>query len=242
MEDEPANQELACAILTSSAEPVLQGCNVLVAASLAEARAYLAAGPVDVVLLDVGLPDGDGLDLVADAKSTTGGRARTIVVSGSVFPMERRQALATGADEFVAKPLEPKDLIRTIVAVLLPPTVLVVEDYAELGDLVREALTVNGYRVLVAPDGKAALEMARSEGARIDLLLTDINMPSMSGIELAERLRAQHRNLRVILMSGGALPAVQPGLPHDHEVLEKPFMVQDLLDKVRETLAHRGDD
>ena len=121
VEDDPANQELERAIITSSDEPLLKGCNVLVAGSLAEARAYLSGNSVDVMLLDVGLPDGDGLALVADAKSMGAGRTRTIVVSGSVFPMERREALSTGADEFVAKPLDPDDLIRTIVGLLVPP-------------------------------------------------------------------------------------------------------------------------
>jgi CheY-like chemotaxis protein len=242
VEDEPANQELVRAIISSSDEPLLQGSNVLVAGSLAEAREHLAARRIDVILLDVGLPDGDGLDLVAEARSAGSGRRRTIVVSGSVFPMERREALSTGADDFIAKPLEPKELIRTIVAVLVPRTVLVVEDYADLSDLVREALTGGGYRVLVAPDGRAAIELAQSEGARIDLLLTDLHMPIMSGIELAESLRTQHPDLRVILMSGDALPAIEPGLPGGYGVLEKPFMLNDLLEKVRETLAnHTGE-
>jgi CheY-like chemotaxis protein len=242
VEDEPANQELVRAIIASSDEPLLQGSNVLVAGSLAEARAYLGAGRVDIILLDVGLPDGDGLGLVKDTQAMELGRPRTIVVSGSVFPMERHEALATGADDFVAKPLEPKHLVSAIVHQLVPRTVLVVEDYEELSELIREALTVSGFRVLVAAGGPAALEVAQSEGERVDLLLTDLNMPSMMGTELAKRLSALHPHLRVILMSGEALPVIKKGLPKAYGVLQKPFMVHDLLETVRETLAqHDGE-
>jgi PAS domain S-box-containing protein len=117
-------------------------------------------------------------------------------------------------------------------------TVLVVEDYGELRDLFEVILKGAGYRVMTAPDGSAALELARSHRGRIDVLLTDVVMPNMLGPELAQQLRAENPRLRVVFMSGHAQPmlgtaALEPGVP----LLQKPFMAPELLQKLREVLA-----
>ena len=80
-------------------------------------------------------------------------------------------------------------------------TVLIVEDEEPLRTLARVCLESNGYSVLDAPDAAAALELAKRHGGRIDLLLTDVVMPGMSGRELAKRLTAQ-RGVKVLYMSG----------------------------------------
>jgi len=236
VEDEPANQELMRAIIAGSSAPFLAGAEVLVADSLAAARATLAAQQVDLILLDVGLSDGDGLQLVKEL-GTGANRPRSVVVSGSVFPVERRAALATGADEFLAKPIEPQTLIRIIGAVMNRKTILVVEDYEDLRELVFEAMTAAGYRVLLAADGPSALEVAQIEARSIDLVLTDYYMPNMLGTELAEQMRAQHPGLRVIFMSGSPLPSGVSGIPPGSTALQKPFMVDDLLRTVAEALS-----
>ncbi len=235
VEDEPANQELMRAIIESSSASFLVGAEVVIADSLAAARDLLAKPGFDIVLLDIGLPDGDGLDLVKELG--TGARPRTVVVSGSVFPVERRAALATGADEFVAKPIESADLITTIGAVMQRRTLLVVEDYADLREMIYEALTAYGYRVLLAADGAAALELAQSESGHIDLVLTDYYMPNMLGTEFAERLREQHPYMRVIFMSGSPLPSGQSGISAGSTVLQKPFMVEELLTTVQRVFS-----
>jgi PAS domain S-box-containing protein len=117
-------------------------------------------------------------------------------------------------------------------------TVLVAEDDASVREIVTEVLTHKGYRVLRAPDGQTALEMARAEPGEIRLLVTDIVMPSMSGRELAEALVAERPGLRVLYMSGYTDDAVvrhgvlEEGLPY----LQKPFTPRALAVKVREVL------
>ena len=117
-------------------------------------------------------------------------------------------------------------------------TVLVVEDYADLRDLIREILEAAGYKVLVAPDGAAGLKLARERAGEIDVLLTDIVMPNMLGPELAEQLKADNPGIRVLFMSGHAQPALGTmTLAPGTSLLQKPFMEDELLDKLHEVLT-----
>ena len=115
-------------------------------------------------------------------------------------------------------------------------TVLVVEDEEVVRRLVRQVLENGGYRVLEAPDGEAALEVAAA--ADVDLLLTDLVMPKVGGREVADGLRRRNPGLKVIYMSGYADGAIlengvlQPGT----ELLEKPFAFAALTEKVRAVL------
>ena len=115
IEDEPANRALVRAIVTRSEAPAVDGLELLEAATLAAARTMLAAGQVDLVLSDVRLPDGSGLDLVTELRADPGPDAPTVViVSASVLPSEQQQALRSGADAFLAKPFSPSDLIAIL--------------------------------------------------------------------------------------------------------------------------------
>lgn len=81
-------------------------------------------------------------------------------------------------------------------------TVLVVEDQRSVRQLAVNVLRQQGYRVLEASDGSRAIEIASSEGAHLELLLTDVVLPGINGEELARILKAEHSDLRVIFMSG----------------------------------------
>lgn len=117
MEDEPANRALVRAIIARTDRPELRGIVLHEAASIAEARSVLARHPVDIVLVDVRLPDGNGLDLATELRAhpDAAGPAKIVIVSASVLPAERTSALATGADAFLAKPFDPSDLVELVV-------------------------------------------------------------------------------------------------------------------------------
>jgi PAS domain S-box-containing protein len=117
-------------------------------------------------------------------------------------------------------------------------TVLVVEDTESLRDLVRELLEDQGYTVLCANDGEEALALAGNRGVAIDLLLTDVVMPKLSGGDLVRQLRVLRPEIRVLYMSGYTEGAVtRQGVPSDAgSLLEKPFTGQQLATAVRRVL------
>jgi PAS domain S-box-containing protein len=116
-------------------------------------------------------------------------------------------------------------------------TVLVVEDADSIREVARRILDRNGYRVVTADGGDAALALSASD-APIDLLITDVIMPRMLGREVADRLRGGRPNLRVLYMTGYASPALvsQGSLEPGGALIEKPFTELSLLAKVREVL------
>jgi PAS domain S-box-containing protein len=111
-------------------------------------------------------------------------------------------------------------------------TVLVVEDEDVIRGLVDGALRAEGYDVLLAADGDEALAHARE--ARIDVLLTDLTMPGIGGRELADRLRADRPELKVMFMSGYADADAFAGgnLSEATVFLEKPFTFAHLKERV----------
>ncbi len=117
--------------------------------------------------------------------------------------------------------------------------VLLVEDEDSVRGLVRGTLQANGYAVLEARDARQALDVASRETTPIDLLLTDVVMPRMSGPELADRLRAERPGLRVAFMSGYTNDMIVGHGVSASEVrlLQKPFTVTSLLRHVREALG-----
>jgi len=120
-------------------------------------------------------------------------------------------------------------------------TILLVEDEDMLRGLIRELLELKGYVVLEACQGVEALSLIQDQGAKVDLILTDVVMPHMSGSELVERLRKDHPTLKVIFMSGytGANNASihksleMPGVAF----LQKPFRLNNLVGQVEELLG-----
>ena len=119
-------------------------------------------------------------------------------------------------------------------------TILLVEDEPAVRELTRIVLSKRGYSVLEALNPADAERLAGSHGTEIHLLLTDVVMPGMSGHELAKRLTARHRNLRVLYMSGYThnVIAEDGTLEEGLSFLQKPFTPQVLAQKVRETLDH----
>jgi DNA-binding NtrC family response regulator len=114
-------------------------------------------------------------------------------------------------------------------------TILVVDDEPDVRALIREVLTLNGYTVIDTGDPFEARRIA--ERQPIQLLLTDVVMPIMNGIELAQRVEAVSPTTKVLLMSGYVTAAVKTsGRP----LLSKPFRTNDLLAAVRQMLDSRS--
>jgi PAS domain S-box-containing protein len=120
-------------------------------------------------------------------------------------------------------------------------TILLVEDQAAIREVISAYLMRLGYNVLTAPDGEAALSIAATQQKSIDLVVTDLLMPNMGGLELATRMKQLHPETRVLFMSGYPDEAIrsQEGLTEDVEIMQKPFSMKSLAAKARSILEHR---
>lgn len=155
---------------------------------------------------------------------------------GSVF----RIYFPVGATEIASQAMPvlaaPKDLRGR-------ETVLLVEDEPILRQLFTEALQKFGYHVLVAQHGPHALELMKADGPHIQLLLTDVIMPEMTGPELARQAHALQPKLRILFMSGyvedqfATGPHMPPLLNEQTAMIQKPFDSASLAAQIRELLG-----
>jgi two-component system cell cycle sensor histidine kinase/response regulator CckA len=117
-------------------------------------------------------------------------------------------------------------------------TILLVEDEDSVRRYVSSVLQGAGYRVIPAPNGMEAIQTISAPQSKIDLLLSDVVMPMMSGPELGERARGLHPEIRILYMSGYAESSiVHKGiLDRGVNLIQKPFAAEDLLKRIREIL------
>ncbi len=117
-------------------------------------------------------------------------------------------------------------------------TILVTEDEADLRELTRIFLESYGYKVLTASNADQALQAVKDFKGRIDLLLTDVIMPGMSGRQLADKILTTRPELKIVYMTGYTDDMVvqhrvlEPGV----HLLQKPFKKAELAMKIRSAL------
>ena len=116
-------------------------------------------------------------------------------------------------------------------------TILVADDDVLVRNMVRKILVHSGYRVITAANGAEALGIMDSHDGGIDLVLTDVIMPEMDGVELARKIMFTHPEMKVLFRSGYTsdirMDVVGEGKGH---FIEKPFDLPTLVRKVRDTL------
>lgn len=116
-------------------------------------------------------------------------------------------------------------------------TVLLIEDDTEMRNMLTYILRGFGYTVIPASDGQQGVEAARQHGGKIHLVLTDIAMPRLSGPAAVEQIRRERPEIKALMMTGFAEPALLQGKPIEHAVLEKPITPEALARKIREVLG-----
>jgi CheY-like chemotaxis protein len=118
-------------------------------------------------------------------------------------------------------------------------TVLLAEDQSCIRSGLREFLESKGYTVLEAANGSEALSLAACHSGSIDILVTDVIMPQIRGLELAKRVTQLHPDVCVIFMSGYSEDALLDNRLLSEEnvtFVQKPFVPDDLASKIRELL------
>ncbi|MEV6298714.1 response regulator [Actinoplanes sp. NPDC051861] len=125
VEDEELNRMLVKAVLSRAAVAEVRDAEVIDATTLAGARERLADTDVDLILLDLNLPDGDGLTLARELAAGTPPpdrpRPHVVAVTASVLPRDQKAALDAGCDDFLDKPYAAADLVATVARHLPQP-------------------------------------------------------------------------------------------------------------------------
>jgi two-component system NtrC family sensor kinase len=181
-------------------------------ATAAEARAAFAQGDASVVVLDIVLPDGDGVELLSELRaSAMGGSVAVLLLSSEAEVKDRVRGLKMGADEYVGKPYDvgyvvakARQLVRVRHASDSPKrrTVLVIDDSVTFREALRSALEGAGYDVVIASDGEAGLRMAAAQ--RPHGIVVDGVLPGMDGASVIRHIRLDValRDVPCVLLTG----------------------------------------
>lgn len=116
-------------------------------------------------------------------------------------------------------------------------TVLIVDDDPAILGFIEEEIALYGYKPIVAGSAEEAMSLARKE--KIDLLLTDIMMPGINGIDLAKQFAAINPGVKILFMSGYICPSIaHQGIPEsEYAFVQKPFAPNTLIRKMRNVLS-----
>jgi two-component system NtrC family sensor kinase len=181
-------------------------------ATLTEARQALARDRFALVILDVLLPDGDGIDLLEEIRAMPSAvDTAVMLLSTEAEIRDRIRGLRTGADEYVGKPYEPvyliaraRELMRPAggVAASTAQAILLVDDSVTFREALKEALEGAGFRVLLAGTGEEGLRLAAAH--RPAAMIVDGVLPGIDGGTVIRRIRldAALRRLPCLLLTG----------------------------------------
>ena len=188
------------------------GLRAIPCATAAEARAAFARGGVSAVVLDVVLPDGDGIELLQELRaSPEGSGIAVLMLSSEAEVKDRVRGLRMGADAYVGKPYDvgyviatARKLVRGQRGAPLParPTVLVIDDSVTFREALRDGLEGAGYAVVVAGDGEEGLDLAAAQ--RPHGIVVDGSLPGMDGATVIRHIRldAALRDVPCVLLTG----------------------------------------
>jgi two-component system NtrC family sensor kinase len=188
------------------------GLEVIPCGTAQEARDAFSSRRIDLVVLDVLLPDGDGIELLRELRTgATGPTPPVLVLSTEAEVKDRIRGLQTGADEFVGKPYDRTYIVakarellkaRQVPGQRPRPTILVIDDSLTFREELRAALVAAGHDVTTAPSGEEGLRLAAA--IRPTAILVDGVLPGIDGATVVRRLRldAALRRTPCLLLTG----------------------------------------
>lgn len=202
----------------------------------------------DLITVDVEMPGMNGFEFCEKLRINS--NIPTIMITSTDPLISRKKGFRVGAIDFISKPFNPDELQHAVDKVLKPESkysslnILVVDDSKMIRVMVRQIIGELGIEPILANDGQSALEHLRSNPGRIDLLLTDYEMPLMNGLELCKTARDESlldEEAPILFLSThheeqNVLDAFNYGAT---DYVFKPFFREELLSRVRNHLSHR---
>jgi DNA-binding response OmpR family regulator len=183
-------------------------------ATLGQAREALARHAIDVIVLDVQLPDGDGVSFLAELRASDEHRRKAILMlSAEAEVKDRLRGLRTGADEYVGKPYDSGYVVAKSGELLRrhrpPPattTVLLIDDSLTYRTYLQELLQSHNYAVIAAETGEEGLRLAASR--RPEVIMVDGVLPGIDGATVIRRMRldAALRDVPCMLLTAATEP------------------------------------
>ncbi|HAJ95508.1 MAG TPA: hybrid sensor histidine kinase/response regulator [Actinobacteria bacterium] len=174
-----------------------------------EALKILSRERIDIVVVDFHIPGMDGLRLLKKIKNKWK-NCEVIIITGFGSQKVAIQALQYGAIDYLEKPIKIDELNTSIGRALekiaekeeliYRNTVLIVDDDEGFNQKLERVLKKEGYSIFTAYNGNTGLEIITNN--KIDIILTDINMPGIDGIKLLERAKKIYKDVEVIMMTG----------------------------------------
>jgi two-component system, NtrC family, sensor kinase len=210
------------------------GFHTLPCATVAEARDTVSHTDVDVVILDLVLPDGDGIELLSHLRAEPrSARAAVLMLSSEAEVKDRLRGLDSGADDYAGKPYDltylvarSRELLRArMTAAAGGPVVLVIDDSPTFRAMLTEALDAAGYTALAVATGQDGLHTAANH--RPDAIIVDGQLPDADGPDVIRRLRQDSalRGIPCLLLTAADDPSAEVRA----------------LDAGADSFAHKGD-
>jgi len=153
----------------------------------------------DIILMDLKMPGISGVESFKEVKNLHPSAAIIMMTAGSIRE-EIKEAMGAGVDAVVDKPFNVKKLVVTIESILERPLILVVDDSVEDRETLKDILVERKYRAFVAKDGYEAIDIVRRSD--FDVILLDIKMPGMDGMEVLEVVKEIKPDIGVVMMTG----------------------------------------
>jgi len=164
---------------------------------------------IDIVLLDVQLPDHSGIDVLKKIKDNRP-NCEVVMITGYGNTDVAIQSLRNGATDYIEKPIDMDDLYAAFgraseklsekEELSYQNTILVIDDEEVIVERMKRFLKKEDFKVFGAYSGKQGLEII--ENNKIDVVITDINMPGMDGIEVLKRAKSFYTDIEVIMVTG----------------------------------------
>ncbi|MCK5125733.1 MAG: response regulator [candidate division Zixibacteria bacterium] len=198
LEDEAVALKLVEKIVTQN------GYEAIGFTSASRAIEWLQAGNlVNVVISDVMLPGIDGFQFVKFMKSKKRLAKIPVILCTSLSDKAAVvKGITVGASDYITKPVNAAMLIQKIETAIqsAPGAVMIVDGEPIIRDVLDETLSREGYFTIMAESGEEAVEQLKKN--KVSVILADANMPGMSGIDLLKRVKKEHSDIGVLIMSG----------------------------------------